>query len=313
MGGIIGRLFHEFAVVIMVSILISGFVSLSLTPMLCSRFLKPPTEKHNALFRASERVFDGFRDLYGWTLRGVVRHRFITLMVALGTLVATVYLYRVVPTGFIPNQDTGQIQGTTELPQDASFDAMVKSQSEAAAIVQADPNVEGVFSTVNASGGNNGANAGRIFMRLKPRTERKLTPEQIIDEMRPKLNAIPGVRTYLTNPPLIRIGGQQSRSLYQYTLQSQDLKELYHGVRRIRKAPEGSARIVRRQQRPSDYQPGSDRGYRSRPCFGVGRHRGPDRRRPIQRVRFAAGFRHLYANQRLLGIAGDASAIPARS
>ncbi len=186
MGGIIGRLFHEFAVVIMVSILISGFVSLSLTPMLCSRFLKPPNDNHNALFRASERVFDGFRDAYGWTLRHVVRHRFVTLMVAVGTLVATVYLYRVVPTGFIPNQDTGQIQGTTELPQDASFYAKVKSQSEAAAIVQADPNVEGVFSTVNASGGNNGANAGRIFMRLKPRTERKLTPEQIIDELRPR-------------------------------------------------------------------------------------------------------------------------------
>jgi len=227
MGGIIGRLFHEFAVVIMVSILISGFVSLSLTPMLCSRFLKPPKDNHNALFRASERVFDGFRDLYGWSLRRVVRHRFITLMVALGTLVATVFLYRVVPTGFIPNQDTGQIQGTTELPQDASFEAMVKSQSEAAAIVQADPNVEGVFSTVNANGGNNGANAGRIFMRLKPRTQRKLTPEQVIDELRPKLDTVLGVRTYLTNPPLIRIGGQQSRSLYQYTLQAQDLNALY--------------------------------------------------------------------------------------
>ena len=165
----------------------------------------------------------------------VVRHRFITLMVAVGTLVATVFLYRVVPTGFIPNQDTGQLQGTTELPQDASFDAMVKSQSEAAAIVQADANVEGVFSTVNASGGNNGANAGRIFMRLKPRTERKLTPEQIIDEMRPKLNQIPGVRTYLTNPPLIRIGGQQSRSLYQYTLQAQDLKVLYQSSQEFEK------------------------------------------------------------------------------
>jgi len=227
MGGIIGRLFHEFAVVIMVSILISGFVSLSLTPMLCSRFLKPPSEKHNALFRASERVFDGMRDIYGWTLRGVVRHRFVSLLAAIGTLFATVYLYRLVPTGFIPSQDTGQIQGTTELPQDASFDAMVKSQQQAMAIVAADPNVEGFFSAVNASGGNNGANAGRLFMRLKPRTERTMSPEQIIDSMRPKLNAIPGIRTYLTNPPLIRIGGQQSRSQYQFTLQSQNLEELY--------------------------------------------------------------------------------------
>src|ERR1700755_2486065 len=102
MSGIIGRLFHEFAVVIMVSILISGFVSLSLTPMLCSRFLKPPTEHHNAMYRASERLFGGFRDLYGWALRKVVRHSFITLMVAAGTLVATVYLYSFVQRGFIP-------------------------------------------------------------------------------------------------------------------------------------------------------------------------------------------------------------------
>ncbi len=230
MGGIIGRLFHEFAVVIMVSILISGFVSLSLTPMLCSRFLKPPTEHHNALFRASERVFDGMRDAYGWTLRGVVRHRFVSLIAACATLVATVYLYRMVPTGFIPSQDTGQISGTTELPQDASFDSMVKAQLQAAAVVAADPNVEGYFSNVNASGSNNGANAGRLFLRLKPRAQRSMSPEQIIDSLRPQLNEIPGIRTYLTNPPLIRIGGQQTRSLYQYTLQSQDLQGLYRAA-----------------------------------------------------------------------------------
>ncbi|HEY4360576.1 MAG TPA: efflux RND transporter permease subunit [Bryobacteraceae bacterium] len=235
MGGIIGRLFHEFAVVIMVSILISGFVSLSLTPMLCSRFLKPPSEHHNALFRASERVFDGLRDAYGWTLRGVVRHRFISLIVACGTVAATVYLYRLVPTGFIPSQDTGQISASTELPQDASFEAMAKSQFQAAAVVMADPNVDALFSGVNASGGNNGANAGRMQLRLKPRAQRTMTPEQIIEELRPKLNAIPGIRTYLTNPPLIRIGGQQSRSLYQYTLQAQNLDILYGSAREFEK------------------------------------------------------------------------------
>ncbi len=235
MGGIIGRLFHEFAVVIMVSILISGFVSLSLTPMLCSRFLKPPSEHHNALFRASERVFDGIRDAYAWTLRGVIRHRFVSLMVALGTVAATVFLYRLVPTGFIPSQDTGQISASTELPQDASFEAMAASQVQAAAVVMADPNVDALFSGVNASGGNNGANAGRMQLRLKPRSQRKLTPEQIIEELRPKLNAIPGIRTYLTNPPLIRIGGQQSRSLYQYTLQAQDLGVLYGSAKDFEK------------------------------------------------------------------------------
>ena len=227
MGGLIGRLFHEFAVVIIVSILISGFVSLSLTPMACSRFLKPPTEKHNALYRASERVFDGMRDLYAWTLRGVIRHRFVTLMVAVGTLVATAYLYTVAPKGFIPDQDTGQIQGTTALPQDASFDAMVRLQNQASAIVAADPNVEGFFSAVNASGNNNGANSGRLFMRLKPRTVRKLTPEQVMRELRPQFDKIPDIQVFMNNPPLIRIGGQQSRATYQYTLQAQDLQELY--------------------------------------------------------------------------------------
>ncbi len=227
MGGLIGRLFHEFAVVIITSILISGFVSLSLTPMLCSRFLKPPSENHNWLYRASEKVLDGMRDLYAWTLRGVIRHRFITLLVAIGTLVATGYLYTVSAKGFIPDQDTGQIQGTTALPQDASFDAMVATQNQAAAIVAKDPNVQGFFSNISASGNNNGANSGRLFMRLKPRTERKLTPEQIMAELRPQFDKIPGVQVFMNNPPLIRIGGQQSRAVYQFTLQSQDLKELY--------------------------------------------------------------------------------------
>src|SRR5580704_5054466 len=228
MGGILGRLFHEFAAVIIVAILISGFVSLSLTPMLCSRFMRPPSEKHNALYRTSERFFDGMRDLYEWTLRVVIRHRFVTLMVAVGTLVATVLLYEVSPKGFIPNQDTDQLGGVTEMPQEASFESMVRLQLKTAAIVGADPNVEAYFSLVNAQGGGQGTgNSGRLQLRLKLRSQRKLTPEQIIEELRPKLNVIPGVRTYLQNPPLIRVGGQQTRTVYQYTLQAQDLDELY--------------------------------------------------------------------------------------
>jgi HAE1 family hydrophobic/amphiphilic exporter-1 len=232
MGGIIGRLFHEFSVVIMVAILISGFVSLSLTPMLCSRFLKPPTERHNVLYRASERVFDAMRDAYGWTLRGVVRHRFVTAMVAVGTLVATLYLYGFVPRGFIPNQDTGQIQGSTEFAQDASFDSMVALQKKVADVIAADPNVEGFMSRTAAGGGggNTSGNSGNLMLRLKPRSERTQTPEEIIESLRPKLNAIAGVRTYLQNPPLVRVGGMQSRSAYQYTLQAQDLNELYRSA-----------------------------------------------------------------------------------
>jgi len=242
MGGILGRLFHEFAAVIIVAIMISGFVSLSLTPMLCSRFMKPPSEHHNALYRASERVFDGMRNLYAWTLRVVIRHRFVTLMVAAGTVVATVLLYEVMPKGFIPNQDTDQLGGVTEMPQEASFESMVRLQKQANAVIGADPNVDAYFSLVNAQGGPQGSgNSGRLQLRLKPRAERKLTPEQIIEEMRPKLNKIPGIRTYLQNPPLIRVGGQQTRTVYQYTLQAQDLDELYHSAtvfeKRMREVP----------------------------------------------------------------------------
>ncbi len=244
MGGIIGRLFHEFAVVIMVAILTSGFVSLSLTPMLCSRFLKPPTERHNALYRATERIFDGLRDFYSWTLSAVLRHRRAMLVVGLGTVVATYFLYTRLPLGFIPNQDTGQISASIEMPQEASFDAMVNTQLAAAKVVLDDPNVDGLFSSVSAGGGGPGGgagNSGRLMMRLKPRSERKLSPEQVIDELRPKLNSIPGARAYLQNPPLIRIGGMQSRAVYQYTLQAQDLNELYRSAaameKRMRELP----------------------------------------------------------------------------
>jgi HAE1 family hydrophobic/amphiphilic exporter-1 len=231
MNGIMGRLFHEFAVTIMVAILISGFVSLSLTPMLCSRFLRPPSEQHNAIYRAFEKVLDGMRSGYAWALRGVMRHRILTMTAAAGTLAATIYLATLVPKGFIPSQDTRQLQGNTEARQDISYEAMMKLQQQAAAVVAADPNIEALISFMGTGGGGGGfsqpINQGRLFIRPKSRADRKLTPEQIIEELRPKLDAIPGMRTYLSNPPLVRIGGFQSRGLYQFTLQSPDLDALY--------------------------------------------------------------------------------------
>ena len=225
MGGIVGRLFHEFAVVIMSAIIISGIVSLSLTPMLCSRFLQPPSEHHNILFRATERMFDMWRDTYGWTLRKVIRFRIVTLLVAFGTLVATVYVYRLVPTGFIPSTDTGSIQGQLQFAQDASFDVMRKAGFTAAQIVANDPNVDA--SGVSVSGSNNN---GRVEIRLKPRKDRKLTADQVINEMRPKLARIPGGLVFLTNPPAMRIGGFGGRSQYIFTLQAQNLDELYRSA-----------------------------------------------------------------------------------
>jgi hydrophobic/amphiphilic exporter-1 (mainly G- bacteria), HAE1 family len=242
MGGIMGRLFHEFAVTIMVAILISGFVSISLTPMLCSRFLKPPSEHHNALYMASERMLDGARDAYGWMLRGVMQHRPITMLVALGTLVGTVYLLAVTPKGFIPSQDTNSLQGSTEAGQDVSFDAMQQLQGKVAAIMAKDPNIA-LFGSFMGLGGmqNSPVNQGRFFIQLKPRTQRKLTPEQIIEELRPKLATVPGIRVYLANPPMVRIGGNQIRTLYQFTLQAADLNLLYSSAaafeRRLRTVP----------------------------------------------------------------------------
>jgi HAE1 family hydrophobic/amphiphilic exporter-1 len=230
MSGIMGKLFHEFSVVIMAAIIISGFVSLSLTPMLCSRFLKPPGERQNAFQRSSEKVFDGMRDLYGWTLHGVIRHRFLTVLTFVGTLVATVYLYGLVPKGFIPSQDTGQLSGSTEASQDISFDGMVQLQGQASAVIQADPDIDAFVSSVGQGGGTSSGNQGRLNIRLKPRSVRHTTPEEIMERLRPKLNAIPGIRTYLQNPPLVRIGGFVSRSLYQYTLQGTNIAELYRSA-----------------------------------------------------------------------------------
>ncbi len=221
MGGIMGRLFHEFAVVIMVAILISGVVALSLTPMLSSRMLNPQTEDPHTFYRVTEKGFQAARNFYGWTLRGVLRHRFITLLFAFGTLAATVYLYGFVPKGFVPSQDQGMLSGSTEGPQDVSFEAMAQMQQQMNKVLRSSPHIDAFMSFAQ------GGNAGRFMIRLKPRSERKLTPEEIIETLRPKLNALPSIRTYLQNPPLIRIGGMQTRSQYQFTLQSPDLEQLY--------------------------------------------------------------------------------------
>jgi HAE1 family hydrophobic/amphiphilic exporter-1 len=242
MSGIMGRLFHEFAVVISVAILISGFVALSLSPMLASRMLKSEHgRKHNVFYRVTERGFDAMRDAYGWSLRGVLRHPVLTLALAVGTLFATVYLYGYVPKGFIPSQDNDTLSGSTEGPQDVSFDGMNRMQQQVAAVLRADENIAAYGSNIGFGSFGGSGNAGRFNIRLKPRAERELTPEQIIERLRPKLNAIPGIRTFLQNPPPVRIGGMFTRSLYQFTLQGPDIPELYRAggefERRMRTVP----------------------------------------------------------------------------
>jgi len=232
MGGIIGRLLHEFAVTIGMAILISGFVSLSLTPMLCSKFLHPSkTVHHGRIYAMSERFFDGMLHAYDWSLKIVLEHRLTTFVVSNIILVVTIYLFIIMPKGFLPSEDTGQIFGFTEAAQGISFDSMVRHQKELAAIIHQDSNVKSFMSTVGASGINVSINTGRVFMNLKPRSERRLSADEIIQELRPKLATIPGVRVFLQNLPPIRIGGMLTKSQYQFTLQSPDTDELYRYAR----------------------------------------------------------------------------------
>ncbi len=224
MGGIIGRLFREFSVTICASILISGMVSLTLTPMLCSRFLRPHrAEEHGPVFRASERVFDGMLGWYKTTLHWVLGHRRLVMVVNVAILVATGWMLVKIPKGFLPDEDTSQIMITTETPQGTAFQELVRRQERIVEIARTDPNVEGFFS----SGGGGSQNFGRMFLHLKPTRARRLDVYGVMEELRPQFAAVPGISVFMQNPPTIRIGGQMSKSLYQLALQGPDLDELY--------------------------------------------------------------------------------------
>ncbi|OGP53376.1 MAG: acriflavine resistance protein B [Deltaproteobacteria bacterium RBG_13_52_11b] len=226
MGGIIGRLLHEFAVTIGMAVLVSGFVSLSLTPVLCSRFLKHSgSERHSRVFVISERFFQGMANVYDRTLKHVLARPRTTMVAAGLLLVATLYLFITIPKGFLPSEDIGIISGTTEAEQGISFEAMVAYHQALAAILRQDVNVDSFMSTVG--GGGRTGNYGGIGILLKPRSQRLLSADEVIQELRPKLATVPGLRVYLQNPPPIRIGGYMSRSQYQFALQSPDTNELY--------------------------------------------------------------------------------------
>ena len=230
MGGVLGRLLHEFSVTIMAAVLVSGFVSLSLTPMLCSRWLRPAKkETHGRMYRWSERSFDAMRDFYEVTLGWAMARHGLVMAIFLAVFAVTAYLFVTIPKGFLPSADTGQLLAFTEGAQDISFDSMAEKHRLAANIIRADPNVDAVmaFMGPSSSGSSQTLNLGRIFVRLKPYQER-LPADQIIQELRPKLTAIPGMKVYLQNLPLIRIGGRLTKSEFQYTLQDADTAELYH-------------------------------------------------------------------------------------
>jgi HAE1 family hydrophobic/amphiphilic exporter-1 len=228
MGGIIGRLLHEFAVTIAVAVLVSGVVSLTLTPMLCSRFLRPPGAiRHGKLYAGSERVFQGMLRFYEWSLQKVLEHRLATILLSGLILAGTIYLFFLIPKGFLPSEDTGLLFGFTEAAQGISFESMARHQEEIMAIISKDPNVDSLFSGIGASGVSAVSNTGRVFLRLKPRKERRLRADEIIQELRPKLATVPGIQAFMQNLPPIRIGGVLTKSQYQFTLQSPYTDELY--------------------------------------------------------------------------------------
>ena len=223
MGGLVGRLLHEFAVTITAAILVSGFVSLSLTPMLCSRFLREGKEAHHGrVWLLSERFFDGLLRFYDRTLQFTIRHRLATLTVSLIVLAATIQLFRTIPKGFLPDEDQGFIFVFTEGPQGISFDSMVRHQRALNDIIKEQPWVDSYNSTV----GGATPNQGRVFIHMVPANQRKRAID-LVQELRTKLAAVPGFTAYPQMLPTIRIGGQLTKSQYQFTLQTPDTKELY--------------------------------------------------------------------------------------
>jgi len=228
MGGILGRLLHEFAVTIVAAILMSGLVSLTLTPMLCSRFLRPPREeRHGRLYTLTEQFFTGMLRLYDLTLQWVLKRRRATLIVSFLLLILTLALFGMIPKGFLPNEDQGTIFAFTEAAQGISFEAMIRQQKAVMAVVDKNPYLKNYFSAIGASGISVSSNSGRIFIRLIPRSQRPGV-EEIIQQLRPQLATIPGIQVFPQVLPPIRIGGMLTKSQYQLTLQSPDIKDLYH-------------------------------------------------------------------------------------
>jgi len=237
MGGIVGRLFHEFAVTISTAILISGFVSITLTPMLCSRFVRHGGHAEKSrVVRWFDQGFNHVRDGYNRSLAWSVQRPRVVLGVFFASLLATAALFVLVDKDFIPAGDTGQLIVNVEGPDDISITAMKARQQELAAIVAKDPNIDSFMSSVGSGGSRTTTNNGTMFLRLKPASERELDPAQIIQELRRKFARIPGIRAYIQNPPAIQVGGRQSKAQYQYTLQSVDLDALYAASGKVERA-----------------------------------------------------------------------------
>jgi multidrug efflux pump len=227
MGDVVGRLFREFAVTLAVTIIISAVVSLTLTPMMSARILRRESAEHQGkIYRASERVFESMIAFYGRTLKFVLGYQTITLFVALGTLVLTIFLYIIIPKGFFPTQDTGVIQGISQAPETISFSAMAEKQQEVAKIILADPAVESLSSFIGADGTNTTLNSGRMSINLKPLEQRHISAENLVRRLQSNLQNVQGISLYMQPVQNITVDDRVSRTQYQYTLEDPDVNEL---------------------------------------------------------------------------------------
>jgi HAE1 family hydrophobic/amphiphilic exporter-1 len=241
LGGIIGRLFHEFAVTIGIAILISGFVSLTLTPMLGSRFLRAHKTKQkktfgDSLYNFTEKGFDLLLKFYAWGLRISLNHKLAVMFFSLIILVGTIMLFQRIPKGFIPSEDNNRIFGFTQAIEGVGFENLIKRQMEVSRIIQKDPDMVGMISNAGQRKGGRAAsssNSGIVFITFKPKAERKSSISQIIERLRPQLAQVPGIRVFLQNPPPIQIGGRIGKGLYQLTLQGNDTDELYKSAQKL--------------------------------------------------------------------------------
>jgi multidrug efflux pump len=234
MGDVVGRLFREFAVTLAVTIILSAVVSLTLTPMMCARLLKhKPEAQQGRFYRASERVFESVIAFYGRTLEVVLRHQFATLLVTIGTLVATVVLFLIVPKGFFPVQDTGVILGISEAPQTVSFTSMALRQQQLVDILLKDPAVDSISSFIGVDGTNTTLNSGRIQINLKPLEERKISASDVIARLQPKFAAIQGIQLFLQPLQDLTVADRVSRTQFQYSLEDPNQEELATYTRKM--------------------------------------------------------------------------------
>ncbi len=314
MTGVIGRVFREFSVTLVFAIAISMVVSLTLTPMICAHFVrKPPSPDATWLDRAVERTMAWMVGLYGRSLRVVLQHWALTLLVFVGTIALTVGLYVKTPKGWFPPDDTGLIWGSTQASPEISFQAMYELQQQANDIVLADPAIAGVGSSIGTSSYNSSVNRGQLFISLKPLSERRESAWDVINRLRPKLNAIPGLRVFMFPAQDVRTGGRSSDSSYQYTIWTPGLSGADPlGADHQRPAAEGAG-AGRRLQRPPAGRLAGQRPCRPRCGVAAGRARAGHPERAQQRVRAAAGVDALHPAQPVSRDPRNRSAIPARS